>query len=84
MTKVKDYRNGTVGYVEAAMKMDTMFYEMYAGNEKEWTCFMAEDGTLYMGNSNSKSAVHWYRNCMKELRTKRNRLFCMKKSMEEI
>lgn len=25
-----------------------------------------------------KSAVHWYRNCMKELRTKRNRLFCMK------
>ena len=54
VTKVKDYRNGTVGYVEAAMKMDTMFYEMYAGNEKEWTCFMAEDGTLYMGNSNSK------------------------------
>ena len=43
VTKVKDYRNGTVGYVEAAMKMDTMFYEMYAGNEKEWTCFMAED-----------------------------------------
>lgn len=54
VTPVEDYQNGTVGYVEAAVKMDTMFYEMYTGDDREWTCFMTGDGTLYMGNNDTK------------------------------
>lgn len=49
ITPITDYRLGTIGYVEASMKLDTMFPFLYESTENEWGCLIADDGTFHFG-----------------------------------
>ena len=53
VTEIEDFRNGTVGYVEVAMKMDTMFYELETAGDTEWSSFVTSDKSYYMGTADS-------------------------------
>lgn len=51
VTPVSDYESGTIGYVEAAMTMETMFPGLYENIDNEWSCFVTDDGAQYFGDN---------------------------------
>lgn len=60
VTPITDYDNGTIGTIEAGIKMRTMFPSLYENIDNEWSCFVTEDGNMYFGDNekdNSKSIV---------------------------
>lgn len=60
VTPINDFDRGEIGVVEACMSMETMFPGLYETIENEWSCFAADDGTLYFGDNqraNSESLV---------------------------
>lgn len=54
ITPVTDYGYGTIGTIEAAMSMETLFPSLYGEAENEWGCFVADDGSLYFGEYHSE------------------------------
>ncbi len=51
VTPIDDYGYGTIGVIEAAMKMKNMFPTLYEKVENEWGCFVSDDGILYFGDN---------------------------------
>lgn len=51
VTPITDYGYGTIGVIEAAMKMKNMFPALYENLENEWGCFVSDDGILYFGDN---------------------------------
>lgn len=51
VTPITDYGYGTIGVIEAAMKMKNMFPSLYENLENEWGCFVSDDGILYFGDN---------------------------------
>lgn len=49
VTPMVDYENGTIGVIEVAAEMQTVFPSLYEDVGNEWSCFIAEDGTMYFG-----------------------------------
>ncbi len=51
VTPIHDYSNGLIGYVEATIKMDVMFPELYADKPNEWSCLISDgDERIYSVN----------------------------------
>lgn len=50
ITPIVEYGYGTVGTIEAAMSMKTMFPSLYGDADNEWGCFVTSDGKQYFGN----------------------------------
>ncbi|WP_408072182.1 sensor histidine kinase [Butyrivibrio sp. JL13D10] len=46
VTKVEDYDNETIGYIEASMTMDSMFPGVYENIDGEWSFFTDNDGNI--------------------------------------
>lgn len=49
ITKIEDHDNGHIGYIEAAVGMETMFSCLYDENESEFSCFVDSNHRLYFG-----------------------------------
>ncbi|MDD6155588.1 MAG: sensor histidine kinase [Lachnospiraceae bacterium] len=49
VTAMEDYENGTIGVIEVAAEMESVFPSLYENVENEWSCFVSEDGTMYFG-----------------------------------
>ncbi|MCR5639727.1 MAG: sensor histidine kinase [Lachnospiraceae bacterium] len=47
VTEVTDYERGTVGYIEAAVRMKTLFPSLYEDIEGESSFFIEADGTVH-------------------------------------
>lgn len=54
ITRIESYDYGTIGIVESAMTMESMFPTLYEDRDNEWSCFIADD-RLYCGNKNNES-----------------------------
>lgn len=48
VTEITDYKNGSIGILEVAMEMETMFPDLYKKEEETWSCFIDESGTRYV------------------------------------
>lgn len=66
VTPITDYENGIIGTIETAMTLDTMFPGMFETVENEWSCFAAEDGTLYFGNEEAEDVGTVVEEALKE------------------
>lgn len=53
VTEVTDYDRGTIGYIEAAMTMESMFPGVYENGDDEWSFFTDTDGTILFGQGNN-------------------------------
>lgn len=51
VTEVVDYREGTIGYIEAALYMNELFPGMYEDRGTEFGCFITESGDVYYGDN---------------------------------
>lgn len=51
VTEITDYKNGSIGILEVAMEMETMFPDLYKKEEEIWSCFIDESGTRYVGEN---------------------------------
>lgn len=50
VTPIEDYDNGTIGVIEASMKMEDMFATLYEDIDNEWGFFLVDDGTILSGD----------------------------------
>ncbi len=50
VTPIEDYDNGTIGVIEASMKMKDMFTPLYEDIDNEWGFFLVDDGTILSGD----------------------------------
>ena len=58
VTDIEDYGYGTIGTVEASMKMQTIFPSLYEDIENEWSCFISNrDGMLFGDNETEDAAA---------------------------
>lgn len=53
VSPINDFSYGTVGFVEAAVEMRTMFPGMYdaGGNDEGWSFYASKDGNIYFGTN---------------------------------
>ncbi len=51
VTEVEDYNNVTIGYIEAAMTMESMFPGIYKDTDDEWSFFTDSDGNFLFGST---------------------------------
>ena len=56
VTPIKEYEYGTVGYVESAMSMRTMFPSLYENIDTEWSCLILNDGTTLYGSNQKENS----------------------------
>lgn len=56
VTPITDFENGTIGIIEAAVTMKSMFPLLYEKRESEWSCFVTDDGSIYFGNEEQENA----------------------------
>ncbi len=55
LTPVEDWKNGTIGLIEASIAMQTMFPSMYENIDHETSCFVTEDGqVIFAGEENEE------------------------------
>ena len=47
VTEIKDFKNGTIGTIEVAMKMSTMFPSIYETDEESWSGFWTDNHVYY-------------------------------------
>ena len=66
VTPISDYNNGTIGIVEAAMTMQSMFPTLYEDIENEWSCFIADDGVIYFGDNEREDSRSFAENEIKD------------------
>ena len=57
VSEIRDYEAGTIGYVEAAVMMKTMFPELYGDEAHEWSCFVDASGQRYLGSNYPENAM---------------------------
>lgn len=50
ITPITNYENGQIGVIEAAISMENLFPSLYEDIENEWSCFVADDGSIYFGD----------------------------------
>ena len=55
ITPVKDRQYGTIGVIEANMKMQTMFPSMYEDEEGESSCFVTNEGRIIYGSNHGET-----------------------------
>ncbi|MBQ7918376.1 MAG: sensor histidine kinase [Lachnospiraceae bacterium] len=46
VTPMEAFGEGVIGIIEVTMYMETMFPMLYDGDEKEWTCFVDDNGEM--------------------------------------
>lgn len=51
VTEIVDYKEGSIGYIEAALYMYELFPGMYENNVNEFGCFISEDGEVFYGDN---------------------------------
>lgn len=56
VTDVRDYQNGEIGVIEAAIDMKTMFPTLYENMEDEWGYFVTDSKNIFYGNSKPEGA----------------------------
>jgi len=49
VSSVTDFRAGKIGVIEASVKMSTFFPSLYENSEKEFSCFVTDDGKICTG-----------------------------------
>lgn len=54
VTAIRDYHNGRIGYIEVAVRMETIFPQLYNDVDNEWQCLIADDGTRIYGNNGAE------------------------------
>nr|WP_308742024.1 histidine kinase [uncultured Anaerocolumna sp.] len=53
ITSIEDYERGKIGVIEVAVRMDTIFPEIFQTNNDEWACFIDKNGKIYSQGRNS-------------------------------
>lgn len=54
ITSIEDYERGKIGVIEVAVRMDTIFPEIFRTNDSEWACFIDKNGKIYSQGENSQ------------------------------
>ena len=54
-SEITDYLGEKVGVLEVAVTMEDMFPRIYASDDKNWACFVDEQGTIYSGGDRKRS-----------------------------
>lgn len=54
VTKMESYGIGEIGILEVAMRMETMFPDLYDGDPESWSCFLDLEGNVYLGSMDSE------------------------------
>ena len=47
VTDISNYKQGKLGIIEVATKMDLMFPDIYKSSNDQWTCFIDKEGNYY-------------------------------------
>lgn len=55
ITSIEDYERGEIGVIEVAVRMDTIFPEIFRTNKNEWACFVDKEGKIYSNGENSNN-----------------------------
>lgn len=55
VTKVTDYRNGDIGFIEASLYMEEIFPGLYSKSDKEYGFFITDEGENYFGSENEEA-----------------------------
>lgn len=79
VSKIEDYNNGTIGIIEVAMEMGTMFPGLYEKNEQNWSCFTDEQGNRYMGANQPQEAESYVSEIMEQMKGVEETATCYKK-----
>lgn len=58
ITAIDDYQRGEIGVIEVAVRMDTIFPEVFQTTNQEWACFVDRQGRVYT-KSKSGEEVKW-------------------------
>ncbi len=61
ITEIQDYAGDTIGVIEAAMTMETMFPSLYSGSDTENSYFLSAEGILYSGENLPIDEQRWIR-----------------------
>lgn len=56
VTEMTDVENGTIGTLEVAMEMETMFPGLYEQEDGMFSCFIDGEGRRYDGNGSARAA----------------------------
>lgn len=56
ITPISDYKNGTIGTIEASVNMRTMFPALYEGTDSERAFFKTDDGQIYYDEEQNEDA----------------------------
>lgn len=51
ITPIENYENGRIGIIETAISMENLFPSLYEDIENEWSCFVSDDGSIFMGDN---------------------------------
>lgn len=56
VTPIIDYNNGVIGTIEAAITAEKMFPGIQEDIADEWSCFVAEDGSIHFGKNKKEDS----------------------------
>lgn len=66
VTPVEDHESGCIGIIETAVTMEALFPSLYEDIENEWSCFVANDGSMYFGDNEKDESNEFVQQEMKE------------------
>lgn len=53
ITSMTDYEHGEIGVIEVAVRMETIFPEIFQSTNDDWTCFVDKNGNIYSDKDNT-------------------------------
>ncbi len=84
ITPIKNKKDGTIGVIEANMKMKTMFPSLYENVEGETSCFVTADGQVIFGKNTNEAVGQVALELSKELDSKKVKTYYTKESFSVI
>lgn len=66
VTDIDDYGYGTIGTIEASMKLQTIFPSLYEDIENEWSCFISERDGMLFGDNETEDAASFVKSEMEK------------------
>ncbi|ROR30426.1 two-component system sensor histidine kinase YesM [Mobilisporobacter senegalensis] len=55
VTSIENYERGNIGTIEVAVRMDTIFPEIFQTSDNEWGCFVDKNGKIYSQSEKGKN-----------------------------
>ena len=69
-TKIPNYTYGNLGYIEVAVRMESVFPGLFEYNDARWLCFVDQDGNRYYNKGEENRWNHFVEDIMSEVADK--------------